>query len=106
MTAGGPGLPALAASYARSRGLVLLAVIPDHVRYPGCAKEKRDGRLAELADAVVVAGEVADEPTRRLVARLRAKGVRVLVVGYARGEPAAPAHEERESPPRYTRPPD
>jgi hypothetical protein len=70
---------ALAASDARSRGLGLLPVPPDHVRGPGCADEKRDERLVERAGAVVVAGEVPDEPTRLLVARLRAK--RVLVAG-------------------------
>jgi len=37
LTAGGPGAPALAACYARSRGLELVALVPDHERYPGCA---------------------------------------------------------------------
>jgi hypothetical protein len=106
VTAGGPGLPALAASYARSRGLELLPVLPDQVRYPDCAEEKRDERLAELAHAVVVAGELPDVPTRRLLARLRAEGIRGLAVGSARREPA-PAHEESKAPPpSYTRLPD
>jgi hypothetical protein len=80
VTTGGPGLPALAASYARSRGLELVPVVPDCQRFPGCAQEKRDERLIELADAVVLVGEAPDEPTRRLLSRLRAKGVRVLTV--------------------------
>jgi hypothetical protein len=80
-------------------------VLPDRNRYPGCADEKRDERLVELADAVVVAGEVSDEPTRQLVARLRAKGVPVRVVGPIRGAPAKPRSEEAE-PHRYTRLPD
>ena len=61
LTAGGPGVPALAASYARSRGLELLALVPDHERYPGRARERRDELLVEEADTVVVAGEPDDE---------------------------------------------
>jgi hypothetical protein len=105
VTSGGPGLPALAASYARSRGLELLPVIPDRVRYPGCAEEKRDERLVELADAIVVVGEVPDEPTRQLLARLRAKGLPVLVAGPMRVAPAKPRSEEAETP-RHTQLPD
>jgi hypothetical protein len=105
VTAGGPGLPALAASYARCRGLELVPVPPDRVRSPGCAEEKRDERLVEPADAVVVAGELPDEPTRLLLARLWANGVRVSAVRPARREPAeSAAHDERERPHRYTVP--
>jgi hypothetical protein len=80
VTTGGPGLPALAASYARSRGLELVPVVPDCQRFPGCAQEKRDERLVELAQAVVLVGEAPDEPIRQLLARLRARGLRVLTV--------------------------
>jgi hypothetical protein len=101
-TTGGPGLPALAASYARSRGLELVPVVPNCQRFPGDALEKRDERLVELADAVVLVGEAPDEPTRQLLARLRAKGVRVLNVARHVTEPSAV-----EAPrPRYTRLPD
>jgi hypothetical protein len=106
VTAGGPGLPVLAASYARSRGLELLPVLPDRTRYPGCAGEKQDDRLVELADAVVVVGEVPDEPTRQLLARLRAKGLPVLVVGFGDDLRTPPRPTQYESQPRHTRLPD
>jgi hypothetical protein len=102
VTTGGPGLPALAASYARSRGLELVPVVPDCQRFPGCAQEKRDQRLVELAEAIVLVGDAPDEPTRQLLARLRARGLPVLVVGPERVAPAAPRLEV----PRYTRLPD
>jgi len=59
-------LPALAACHTRVRGLELLPVASDRVHYPGCAEEKGDERLSELAAVVVVVCEVPDEPTRRL----------------------------------------
>ncbi|HVL15556.1 MAG TPA: hypothetical protein VM529_23500 [Gemmata sp.] len=77
-------MPALAACHTRARGLELLPVASDRVRYPGCAEEKGEERLSELADAVVVVGEVPDEPTRRLSGRLSANGARVLTVGHSR----------------------
>lgn len=38
ITTGGPGLPALAASYARSRGLELMACTLDYRRHPGAPR--------------------------------------------------------------------
>jgi YspA, cpYpsA-related SLOG family len=53
-TAGGRGIPALAASYATARGLPLVAMVPDFIEYPGNAIERRDELLVSLADAVVI----------------------------------------------------
>jgi hypothetical protein len=86
VTAGGPGVPALAASYATLRGLRLVPVPLDYARHRGDAEERRDRRLVELADAMVVVWEGV-EPVREMVARLRAKGMPVVVIGHTR--PAA-----------------
>src|SRR5262245_26279370 len=59
LTAGGPGVPALAASYARSRGLTLTVLTTDYIRYPGDAREHRDGQLVALADAPWWCGRTA-----------------------------------------------
>ncbi|MCE9560481.1 MAG: SLOG family protein [Planctomycetes bacterium] len=77
LTAGGPSVPALAACYASSRGLSLVAIPIDHIEHPGNTIEQRDARLVELADAAV------GDPTevRELLARAAVKGVRVVAVG-------------------------
>lgn len=79
LTTGGPGVPALAACYAQSRGVPLFTLPVNHVRHPGNTIEQRDAQLVELADAAVLVGE----PTgvRELLARVKAKGLRVVVVG-------------------------
>ena len=56
-------------------------MLTDRTRYTDCADQKRDERLVEMADAVIIGGEVPDEPTRRLLAMLVAKEVSVRVVG-------------------------
>jgi hypothetical protein len=86
ITAGGPGVPALAACYARSRGLPLEVALPDFNRYPANAIEKRNSQLVADADAVVVAGEDLDLGTYKLVQRVKAKGGRVLVVRKKKSE--------------------
>jgi len=45
------GVPALAACYARSRGLPCVAIPIDHQQHPGNTIEQRDARLVEQADA-------------------------------------------------------
>src|SRR5262245_54204958 len=75
LTAGGPGVPALAASCAQSRGPPVTVVLPDYVKHPGDALERRDGQLVALADAAVVAWEEGCGDVRELLARVRAKGI-------------------------------
>ncbi|MCE9561519.1 MAG: SLOG family protein [Planctomycetes bacterium] len=58
LTAGGPGVPALAACYAASRKLTLTTIPVDHVKHPGHTEERRDECLVELAHAAVLAGSV------------------------------------------------
>ncbi|MCE9563543.1 MAG: hypothetical protein K8U57_15995 [Planctomycetes bacterium] len=86
LTAGGPGVPALAACYARSRGLSLVAIPIEHIQHHGNTIEQRDARLIELADAAVLVGDASE--VRELLARVAAKGLRMVAVGVgARGEP-------------------
>jgi hypothetical protein len=40
LSVGGPGVPPLAASYARSCLLQFRAMLPDYEKHPGCAVEK------------------------------------------------------------------
>ncbi len=101
-TAGGPGAAALAVSYAAARGLSVLAITHDFTRFPGCATERQTAKLVELADAAVVVGEEA-AGLSELVARLKAKGVRVLVVGKEKAKPVGEVQVEK---PRYAMPPD
>jgi hypothetical protein len=92
LTTGGPGLPALVASYARSRGLRFTALLPDHERHPGNAVERRDALLVADADAAVVPADEWYHPDMdRLVKAVRAKRGRVHVVEREkpRGKPVA-----------------
>jgi len=79
LTAGGPGVPALAACYARSRGLPVFALPIDHIKHPGSTIEQRDARLVELADAAVLVGDASE--LRGLLTRAQARGLRVVAVG-------------------------
>jgi YspA, cpYpsA-related SLOG family len=83
VTAGGPGVPALAASYARSRGLGFVAVPPDFEKHPGNARDRRDENVVGMADAAVVVWEDGNADVRDLLARVRAKGIPVFVLGAA-----------------------
>ncbi len=100
LTAGGPGAAALAASYAVARGLPVLPVVADFVRFPHQALERQVAKLDELADAVIAFGCDTEE----LLARLKAKGVRVMIV--RKTQPEKPPPEPHEEKPRYTQLPD
>jgi hypothetical protein len=80
LTAGGPGVPALAASYARSRGLEVVVINPDHNKHKTDAVERCNSALVDMADAVVVVGEM-DWELRKMRARAMAKRIPVRVVG-------------------------
>jgi len=92
LTAGGPGVPALAACYATARRLPLLAIPLDYSRHRGNTIEQRDARLVELADAAVLVGDATE--VRDLLARASAKGIRLVAIGT---EPQR--HEPTEPPP-------
>ena len=79
VTPGGPGIPALAASYATSRGLPFLTVTLDFEKHPGDAVDRRTSRLVELADAAVLVLDGRVDGWR-LERRLRAKGVPVVAI--------------------------
>ncbi len=104
ITAGGPGAAALAASYAAARGLPVLAITADFVRFHHQAIERQNAKLVELADAVIAFGEAFSRDTDELLARLRAKGVRVVIVGTARA--GKPPPEPPAEKPRYGMLPD
>jgi hypothetical protein len=89
LTAGGPGVPALAACYAKERGLVLTAIPLDFTEHRGDAVEWRDARLVELADAAVLVGDAT--PVQELLERAAAKGIRVVALGVEPREPKEPA---------------
>ena len=66
LTAGGPGVPALAASYARSRGLPVTVTPADFTKHPRDAAEYQLAELLAPADAVVaVYGSVPVEDLLR-----------------------------------------
>src|SRR4051812_1116660 len=54
LTAGGRGVPMLAASYAAANGLEVVVRVPDFVRFPVDAVERRDAFIVNEADAAVV----------------------------------------------------
>lgn len=97
LTAGGPGLPAFAASYARARKLPLVVMTPDHEKYPGDAMDERNAFLVAEADAAVVMADQWHHPeTDRLIRMMRAKGARVALIFAKRQlRKAEPASEQR-----------
>src|SRR5262245_15674129 len=91
VTGGGPGVPALAASYARSRDLPVTVVRADHENHRADAEHRQIERLAELADAAVVIDDgAAGGEVVRLLAALQDRGIPVLVIGGPKpaGKPA------------------
>jgi hypothetical protein len=80
LTAGGPGVPALAASYARSRGLEVVVITPDHNKHKTDAVERCTEALVGMADAVVIVGELSWE-LRQVRARAMGKRIPVRMVG-------------------------
>jgi hypothetical protein len=87
LTMGGPGVPALAASYARSRGVSCVVMLPDYVTHPGNAIEQRNALLIAEADALIVAGNEISLPLHEWIQRAKRKGIRVLAVGRDRKDP-------------------
>jgi hypothetical protein len=82
LTAGGPGVPMLAASYATERGFDLRALLPEYGRFPeAAAVERRDAELVLLADAAVVVLMGNEPRVRRVLDALQARGVPVHVIG-------------------------
>ena len=81
LTAGGPGVPALAASYARSRSLELVAVTPNFQKHPGDAVDRRAVDLVAAADAAVIVWEECNPDVAKFLALARSKGIPVLVLG-------------------------
>lgn len=90
LTAGGPGVAALAASYARSRGLDVRVVVGDSQRRPGSAREEQLAALVAGADAVVVVYEPGD--ARRVVelARRLKRPLHVIDPNAVRTRPEVP----------------
>ena len=60
LTAGGRGVPMLAASYAAANGLELVTRVADCVRFPVDAEERCDAFLVAEADAAVVVWDVPE----------------------------------------------
>lgn len=79
LTAGGPGVPALASCYAAERGLALVTVPIDVSRRNDTeAAEYRAVKLAGLADAAVLVGDPV--PCRKLLDAVAARKLRVALV--------------------------
>jgi hypothetical protein len=78
LTAGGPGVPALAACYAQRRGLILTVAPLDYSRHRGNAEEARATHLAALADAAVLVGDPSG--CHRLLDAVAARKLRVAWV--------------------------
>jgi hypothetical protein len=98
LTCGGRGVPMLAASYATERGLTVTARVADFVRFPVDAVERRDGFLANEADAAVVVWADRDPDARRVLALVERKGVPVHVLGAPRKKPRARRQHEPDMP--------
>jgi hypothetical protein len=75
ITAGGPGVPALAASYPRSRGPELVTVTPDYRKHPRDEAERQLVDLVAPAKAAVVVWEEGNPQAGNLLALARAKGI-------------------------------
>jgi hypothetical protein len=88
LTAGGPGVPMLAASYAAAKGLALTAVVADWKRFPVDAEERRDLFLVGQADAAVVVWADRDPAVRRVLALVERQGIPVHVLGGPVRKPA------------------
>jgi YspA, cpYpsA-related SLOG family len=91
ITMGGPGVPALAASYARSRRLSCVVMLPDYITHPGDAIEKRDALLIAEADAIIVAGDELGLASHEWMQRAKRKGIPVMPVGSDWRTPVEPA---------------
>lgn len=92
LTAGGRGVPMLAASYAAERGLTLTALVPDFRRFPVDAVERRDAFLVEQAVAAVIVWDDRDPAVRRVLALVERKGFPVYVIGAPAKQKARNVH--------------
>ena len=86
LTAGGRGVPMLAASYATERGLTVTARVADFTRFPVDAVERRDTFLVSESDAAVVWAD-HDPDVRRVLGLVRRKGIPVRVIGAPEKKP-------------------
>ena len=82
LTAGGPGVPMFAVSYAAERGLSVAALVPDFGRYPAVAAvDRRDAELVAMAEAAVIVWDDRDPAVRRVRSMVEAKGIPVHIIG-------------------------
>jgi hypothetical protein len=100
LTAGGRGVPMLAASYASARGLTVAARIADFARFPVGAAERRDAFLVSEADAAVVVWADRDPDVNRVLELVRRRGVPVHVLGGPVRKPKVGRKSEPEPPRR------
>lgn len=80
LTGGGPGVPMLAASYAAAIRLAVAALVPDFLRFPVDAVERRDAFIVAEADAVVVVWDGRDPAVARVLKLAERKGIPVHVI--------------------------
>jgi hypothetical protein len=101
LTAGGSGVPMLAASYATERGLTCTALVPDFGRFPAVAAvDRRDAELVGRADAAVIVWDERAPAVWKLQALVEAKGIAVRVVGAPRKPNARRVRDAEAPPPR------
>jgi hypothetical protein len=98
LTAGGRGVPMLAASYATERRPTVTARVADFGRFPVEAAERRDAFLVNEADAVVVVWADRDPDVSRLLAMVERRGSPVHVLGAPAKKPKARKVRESEPP--------
>lgn len=100
LTAGGRGVPMLAASYGAANGLEVVVRVPDYRHFPTDAEERRDAFLVGEADAAVVVWADRDPEVRRVLELVQRRGIPVHVIGAppkklkkVRRDPEAPARD-------------
>jgi hypothetical protein len=98
LTAGGRGVPMLAASYATERGLTVTARVADFARFPVDAVERRDAFLVNEADAAVVVWADRDPDVRRVLTLVERRGIPVHVLGAPEKKPKTRKVREPEVP--------
>jgi hypothetical protein len=106
LTAGGRGVPMLAASYAAANGLEVVTRVADFRRFPLDADERRDAFLVSEADAAVVVWDGRNESVRRILALVQRKGIPVHVIGGPEKKPGRDRRAPRPEPPAHRGLPD
>ena len=82
VTAGGPGVPMLAASYAAERGFCVAALVPDFGRHHAVAAVgRRDAELVAQAEAALIVWDDRNPAARGLRSLVEARGIPVHVIG-------------------------